>query len=64
MHPPTPAEIMHELQKSSEDEVTKKRIQEPAISQITLATENPQPHNTGVKTGRALALENKMRISS
>ena len=58
MHPPVPADIMHDLQKSSEDGVTiKRRIQEPTSSNPPTSAEYPQLQNTGVKNRRALASE-------
>ena len=57
-HPPIPAEILHDLQRWLEDELSiKRRIPEPIAAENTGTVDN-QPHtNTGVKTRRTLALE-------
>ena len=57
-HPPIPAEIMHDLQRWSEDELSiKRRIPEPIAAENTGTVDNQQHANTGKKIRRALALE-------
>ena len=57
-HPPIPAEIIHDLQMWSEDELCiKRRIPEHIFAEKNGIVEN-QPHvTTGVKTRKAVALE-------
>ena len=56
--PPIPAEITHDLQKWSEDELCiKRRIPEPIVAENRGSVDN-QPHSTtGVKTRKTVALE-------
>ena len=57
-HPPIPAEIIHDLEKWSEDELcVKLRIAEPIVAENNGIVDN-QPHvTTGVKTRKTVALE-------
>ena len=58
IHPPIPAEIMHKLQKWSEDEVNiKHKIPEPINAKNPGTADNRPQANTGVKTRKRLALE-------
>ena len=58
LHPSTPAELKHELQKWSGDEITiKHRIHEPTIFKQSSTLNNSQRSSAGVKARRALALE-------
>ena len=54
-HPPIPAELMHDLQKLSEDELCiKRRTPEPIVGNT--GNVDNQPHTTtGVKTRKAVA---------
>ena len=57
-HPPIPAEIMHDLQRWCEDELSiKRRIPEPIAAENTGSVDNKPHTNAGVKTKIALALE-------
>ena len=58
IHPPIPAEIIHDLQKWSVDEVIiNYKILEPIIAKNPGTADNRHQTSTGVKTRRALALE-------
>ena len=58
LQPPIRAEILHNLQKWSDDEVIRKRrVPERKINQQSPAIDNSQQPNAGVKTRQALALE-------
>ena len=58
IHPPIPAEIMHDLQKWSEDEVSiKHRIPEPINNKGSEAAGNCPQTSSGVKARKTLASE-------
>ena len=58
IHPPIPAEVMHDLQKWSEDEVTiRRRTPESTVIQTPTNTANQQPQTTCVKNRQVLAIE-------
>ena len=57
IHPPIPAEVMHDLQKWSEDEVTiRRRTPEPTVIQTPTNTANQQPQITCFKNKQVLAI--------